>query len=131
MMAFGLRPVLAIRSLMASSSRSGSMFHDSASESTNTGVAPQYVIGCDDAQKVNDCTRTSSPGPTPHAISARCTAAVPADSATTFLSRGVASSRSSTNSSRSFSKPLTFGPRGTTQLASNASLIKSCSLPLM
>ncbi len=61
------------------------MFHVSRSESTNTGVAPRYVMGWEEAQKVNDCTSTSSPGLTPQAISARCTAAVPADSATTFL----------------------------------------------
>ena len=150
-MALGFFPVLAMRSLIAVSSRSGSIFHVSASESTNTGVAPRYVTGWLDAQNVNDCTSTSSPGPTPQAIRARCTAAVPADSATTFLSSGSASSQrfpdtsepsqwftlSSepsqwfTNASRSFSKPLTFGPRGTTQLSANASFIKSISLPLI
>ena len=39
--AFGLRPVLAMRSAIAASSRSGSKFHVSRSESTNTGVAPR------------------------------------------------------------------------------------------
>ena len=89
------------------------------------------VTGWLDAQKVNDCTITSSPAPTPQAINARCTAAVPADRQTTFLSRASLPSRRLTNSSRSCSKPVTFGPMGTTQLVSKASLIKSCSFPLI
>jgi LysM repeat protein len=46
-------------------------------------------MGCEEAQKVNDWTMTSSPGFTPQAISARCTAAVPADNATTLLFKQV------------------------------------------
>ena len=34
-----------------------------------------------------------------------------------------------TNSSRSFSKPFTFGPRGTTQFVSKASFTYFCSIP--
>ena len=80
---------------------------------------------------MNDCTSTSSPGPTPQAMSARCTAAVPADRQTTFLSNLELLSFELTNVSRSFSKAFTLGPMGTTQLVSKASLMKSCSLPLM
>ena len=46
-------------------------------------------MGGDEAQKVKLCTMTLSPGPTPHAISPRCTAAVPAERATTRLSSEV------------------------------------------
>ena len=141
--ALGFLPVLAILSLIASSSNSGSIFHVSRSESMNTGVAPRYVIGCEEAQNVKLCTSTSSPGPTPHANSARCTAAVPALSATTRFSfnSGVIMhcelcARTCSlclqrimNCSRSFSNPFTFGPRGTTQFVSNASLIYFCSHP--
>ena len=83
--AAGFLPVLAMRSLMASSSRSGSMFQVSGSESIITGVAPRYVIGCVEAQNVKLCTSTSSPGFTPAASRPRCTAAVPEDNATTRL----------------------------------------------
>ena len=121
-MALGVLPVLAILSLMASSRRSGSIFHVSFSESMKTGVAPKYVIGWLEAQKVKLCTSTSSPRPTPQAIRARCIAAVPADRATT-------SCLPPWNSFRSASKAFTFGPNGTTQLVSNASCMYFCSRP--
>ena len=133
-MALGFLPVFAMRSFIASSSSCGSMFHVSSSESTNTGVAPRYVTGWDDAQNVKLWTSTSSPGPTPHASSARCTAAVPAESATTFLSSTLlfaAPLQSFAKASKSTSKPLTLGPRGTTQFVSNASWIYFISFPLM
>ncbi len=102
----------------------GEMFQVRGSLSTSTGVAPRYLMGLQLAQKVKLWQITSSPGPTPSEISAKCTAAVPADSATTCLP-------SPTNCSRSASKPLTFGPNGTTQLSANASSIYFISLPLM
>ena len=91
-------------------------------------------MGCDEAQNVNDCTSTSSPGPTPQASSAKCTAAVPALRQTTRFSLDVVRCtlyEVLTKCSRSFSKAFTLGPIGTTQLVSKASLMKSCSLPLM
>ncbi len=85
---FGLRPVTATRWLMAFSRRSGSMFHESGSESTNTGVPPRYVTRWLEAQNVNDCTSTVA-GPTPHTAEARWTAAVPAlRHATCLVERG-------------------------------------------
>ena len=98
------------------------MFQVSGSESIITGVAPKYVIGCVDAQKVKLCTSTSSPGFTPAASRPRCTAAVPEESAITRFP-------SPTKSSKSFSNPFTFGPSGTTQFVSNASLMYFCSIP--
>jgi len=43
----------------------------------NTGVAPKAETASAVAKNVNDGTITSSSRPTPHAISARCSAAVP------------------------------------------------------
>ena len=78
----------------------------------------------EEAQKVKLCTITSSPCPTPQASRARCTAAVPALKATTFLF-------CPTKHSKSCSKAFTFGPSGTTQFVSKASCMKPISLPLM
>src|SRR5690554_4341046 len=79
-------------------------------------------MGLADAEKVIDWQITSSPYSTPHSISARCRAAVPADSAATLTSvpRKVSILRS---------KPSTLGPRGATQFASKASWIYFNSLP--
>ena len=72
---------------------------------------------------MKSCTQTSSPGPTPHAISARWTAAVPADKAATLLcSTSSDPSILFTKFSRSVSKAFTLGPNGTTQFVSKASL---------
>ena len=120
--ALGYFPVFALRSTIAFSNNLGSMFQVSGSESTSTGVAPRYVTGCVEAQNVKLCTITSSPPFTPAANSPRCTAAVPADNATTRFP-------SPTKSSRSFSNPFTFGPKGTTQLVSKASFTYFCSIP--
>ena len=49
----------------------------SGSTSQKTGVAPVAGIASADAQKVNDGTMTSSPGPTPSARSATVIASVP------------------------------------------------------
>ena len=130
--ALGYFPVFALRSMIASSNNSGSMFHVSGSESTSTGVAPRYVTGCVEAQNVKLCTITSSPGFTPQFSNPRCTAAVPALSATTrFVGvlRSPLGGSGAMNSSRSFSNPFTFGPRGTTQFVSNASFTYFCSIP--
>src|SRR5690606_5452801 len=75
-----------------------------------------------EAEKVIDCQMTSSPIPTPHSTKANCKAAVPAESAATCTS-------SFKNRLKSSSKPFTFGPKGATQLASNASWIYFNSLP--
>ena len=49
----------------------------SGRQSTNTGVAPQWLTASAVAMKVLTGTMTSSPGPTPAACSARRTASVP------------------------------------------------------
>ena len=60
----------------------GLMLSVSASISTSTGVAPQCSIALIVATKVNGVLITSSPGPTSHATSARCSAAVQDETAT-------------------------------------------------
>ena len=57
------------------------MFQLAASQSMNTGRAPQYVIALALAEKVSDEHTTSSPSSTPTSIRARCRAAVPEESA--------------------------------------------------
>ncbi len=53
--------------------------------SANTGVAPQYRTAAAVAAKVKEGTTTSSPGPTPAARYARCSAAVQLFTATACL----------------------------------------------
>ena len=127
-MALGFRPVFCIRSLMACSKRAGSMFQVSASLSTKTGLAPRYLTGFADAEKVKLWQMTSSPGPTPSITRPRCMADVPDAKATTWMGW---SALRPCHPSKSFSNPSTFGPRGTTQLVSKACCTNSCSLPPM
>ena len=60
-----------------SSIRSGSMLKVSGSISAKTGTAPSRAIEPAVAKKVNDGQTTSSPGPTPYAISVQSSASVP------------------------------------------------------
>src|SRR5262245_45992026 len=60
-----------VRGVMHASNERGSRHHVVASMSANTVVAPTYVTGAADAIHVTSGTITSSPGPTPSAISAR------------------------------------------------------------
>ena len=78
-----------------------------SSESTKTGVAPQYVIAFVVAAKVIDEVTTAEPGRTPMESRARCRAPVPDDSATAWPR--------SVYAARSASKPSTSGPSGATQ----------------
>ncbi len=48
-----------------------------SSTSVKTGMAPTSKIASQVATKVNPCVITSSPGPTPSAVSATFSAAVP------------------------------------------------------
>ena len=80
------------------------------------------IEGLAEAANVKLWHITSSPVLTPSIMSARCKAAVPEERATTCLFSPIYCSKSA-------SKPLTLGPRGTTQLVSKASFIKSCSRP--
>ena len=66
---------------------------------------------------------TTSPGFTPASFTARCSAAVPEDSA--------AAAAAPMYSAVSFSNPVTFAPSGATQLVSNASFMYCCSSPCM
>ena len=50
-------------------------------DAANTGRPPSYTIGFALATNVNDEQNTSSPGRTPASRSARCSAAVPEESA--------------------------------------------------
>ena len=52
------------------------MFWVSGSTSTKTGTAPTWVMTFAVATNVSGVVITSSPGPTPAAIRARCSAAV-------------------------------------------------------
>lgn len=66
-----------VRRVMALSTASVSRFHVSISQSTSTGVAPQYATALAVATYVKVGTITSSPGCTPSASSAMCSATVP------------------------------------------------------
>src|SRR5690554_2317420 len=98
------------------------MFQVSGSLSTKMGVAPRYLIGLAEAEKVRLWQRTSSPLETPSKMSAKWIAAVPELRAATWLSLPK-------YDSRAFSNPSTFGPNGATQLVSKAILTYSCSVP--
>ena len=63
---------------------SGSRVYCSASMSANTGLAPTYRMALMLAAKVNEGTRTSSPGPHPRPFKIRCSAAVPELTATAW-----------------------------------------------
>ncbi len=59
-----------VRDVIAASIREASMLQVSGSMSTNTGVAPSSTMTSAVAMKENGVVITSSPGPTPSAISA-------------------------------------------------------------
>src|SRR5438034_4505183 len=62
---------------MARSTSSTSIVYDRGSTTTNTGLAPAYSIAAAVATNVSGTVMTSSPGATPEATSARCSALVP------------------------------------------------------
>lgn len=65
-----------VRGVMAASIRATSMFWVCSTTSTNTGFAPTCAMTLVVAVNVSGVVITSSPGPTPAPISARCRAAV-------------------------------------------------------
>src|ERR687892_802311 len=79
-MSTGSRP--AVRSPTAARAAAGSSSSVSGSTSQNTGVAPSYRRQFADATKLSGEVTTSSPGPQPNALTPRCSAAVPLDTAT-------------------------------------------------
>src|SRR4029079_17255016 len=91
--------VFDVRAAMTASSDALSV---SASTSTSTGVAPTWAITSALAANVHVGTMTSSPGPTPIASSARCSAAVAELTATAF--------GNPTNAANASSNSLTRGP---------------------
>jgi len=66
-----------VRAVSAASILPGSTLAVSGRQSTNTGVAPQWLTASAVAMNVLTGTTTSSPGPTPAACRARRTASVP------------------------------------------------------
>lgn len=70
--------------VIARSTASGSIHQESGKTSTNTGVAPRYVIGAADAIQFVSARMTSSPGPTPIAARPICIAPVQLDVAIAY-----------------------------------------------
>src|SRR5262245_38951687 len=91
-----------VRGVTAASTAAGSMLNVSASMSTKTGSAPTNRTTLAVAANENDGTMTSSPGPMPSAINARCSADVPELTATQW--------RPSTSAENSASNAATSGP---------------------
>ncbi len=65
-----------LRGVMRRSKSAGSMVKVSRQISTITGTAPNCTTTLAVAGKVKSATKTSSPGPTPQAARARCSAVV-------------------------------------------------------
>ena len=89
------------------------------SQSTKTGVAPAAETASGVAKKVLAGTMTSSPAPTPHAIKARWSAAVPFETPT--------HSRAPTYSANSRSNASTAGPRMKADVSSTRWMAASTS----
>ena len=70
-----------VRGVIAAATASTSTLSVRGSMSTKTGCARSYRIALADATKENGEVMTSSPSATPTARSARCSAAVPEDTA--------------------------------------------------
>ncbi len=86
-----------VRSVISDFTESGSRQWVSGVTSAKTGRAPRYTTGLAEPMKVWAGTMTSSPGPTSRTCSARCTAAVPVDTATACSTRWPAA-RAASNS---------------------------------
>ena len=89
-----------VRSVTSSGIRDGSMLRSLSRTSQKTGVAPQCSITLAVAGHVIGLVITSSPGPTPSARRARCSAAVPDASASTCSASRYAAIRSSSSAAR-------------------------------
>src|ERR1035437_3545621 len=92
-----------VRGVILRATSAGSMFIVSRSMSANTGVAPSRAIGSAGAEKVKAGQMTSSPGPTPSALSTSVIASVPLPQPTACATPRCAAA--------SLSNALTFGPR--------------------
>ena len=73
-----------MRAVIAAAAASTSRFSVTGSMSTNTGRARSYRIELADATNENGEVMTSSPSVTPTARSARCSAAVPEETADAY-----------------------------------------------
>lgn len=79
------------------------MFCELASTSANTGVAPAVTTQEAEARKVRGVTTTSSPDPTPSALSATSNASVPLASAMAY---GVPAQPAKSHSNSRHSRPV-------------------------
>ena len=84
----------------ARATSSGSMFRSLSRTSAKTGVAPVWTITFAVAGHVIGVVITSSPGPTPSATSARCSAAVPDVTASACFASTYSAKRRSSSAAR-------------------------------
>src|SRR5262245_21690486 len=89
-----------VLSVISSGTRSGSIFRSESRTSAKTGVAPAWTITLAVAGQVIGVVITSSPGPTPTASSARCSAAVPEATASTCSAWTYSAKRRSSSAAR-------------------------------
>jgi hypothetical protein len=105
--------------VIARSTSAGSIVSVRGSTSTKTGRAPAYSIAETVATNVKGTVMTSSPGPTPRASSARCSALVPELTPT--------ASATPQQAANARSKAATSGPRTNWPLPSTRSTASSTS----
>ena len=110
-----------VAGVSASATVSGVRFCVSTSTSANTGRAPTYRGALAVAMNDRDGTTTSSPGPTPRAWSARCSAVVHDVVATPCSAPSAAQTADS--------KAATCGPWATHPEASTPATARSSSAP--
>src|SRR3954453_19080261 len=94
--------IAAVRSVTAAVEACGSRFSVTGSLSAKTGRAPSKTHAFAEATNENGDVTTSSPSPTPMARSARCSAAVPDDTALAY--------GAPTRAANASSKAVTRGP---------------------
>src|SRR5664279_2086371 len=111
-----------VRGVIALSMQLGSMLYVTGSTSTNTGIAPAYLIALAVAMNERLGHNTSSPGSMPTASSARCSAVVHDDTATALCAP--------TYSANAFSNSATLGPWLTQPLRRADSTACSSSVPI-
>ena len=104
--------------VIAASISSGVVLYVFGSMSTKTGLAPACRIAFAEAMNVNDGQITSSPGPTPAATSARCSAVVQFETTIAWRAPVYAASASSNSCTR---RPWVSQPERTASAAAAAS----------
>ena len=107
-----------VRGPIAASVARRSRANEQASRSTNTGAAPVATTAFADAMNVRAGTITSSPGPTPAATSAICSAAVPELAAT---ARSVPTKEANSASKAATSGPAAIWPERRTRSTASSS----------